>query len=191
MNPSAVAGPIKNMLNSYGRTIATFMAGAAGRSAGVQYGPGIVNWAINRTVSGVLPRFFLRNAAHAAIGGGYAWFGQIALGGAAALCPGPGKIAQTWTGYKAGRDYQNQLKTFDPEALTVKAVEEGWLLCDDLQKKPPEINDQVDTESFVVVGNEAKDLPTPAQMGTPETFEMDDLASDKSAEGFEFVDELD
>ena len=191
MNPSAVVAPIKNMLNSYGRPMATFVAGALGRSVGVQYGPGIVNWAVNRTVSGVLPRFFLRNAAHAAIGGGYPWIGQIALGGAAALCPGPGKIAQTWTGYKASRDYQNQLKTFDPEALTVKAIEDGWLMCGGLQKKPAIIEGDVDTESFDWVGDEAKDLPTPAQMGRPGAFEMDDLASGESAEGFEFIESLD
>ncbi|UYM17243.1 hypothetical protein [Endozoicomonas euniceicola] len=185
MNPSAVAAPIKNMLNSYGRPMATILAGALGRSVGVQYGPGIVNWAVNRTVNGILPRFFLRNAAHAAIGTYYPLIGQLALGGAVAVCPEPARIAQSWTGYKFNRDYENQLKTFDPELLTLKATGEGWLLCDDLQKTSPIIEDDIDTESFEWVEDEAKNLPTPAQMGRPGVFEMDDLAS---VEGFEFID---
>ena len=188
MNPSAVAAPIKNMLNSYGRTMATFVAGAIGRSVGAQYGPGIVNWAVNRTVNGILPRFFLRNAAHAAIGTYYPLIGQLALGGAVAVCPEPARIAQSWTGYKFNRDYQNQLKTFDPEALTVKATEDGWLMCDDrrdgLHKKPVITEDDVDTESFEWVGDDAKNLPTPPLMGKPGVFEMDDLAS---VEGFELI----
>ena len=191
MNPSAVAAPIKNMLNSYGRTMATFVAGAIGRSVGAQYGPGIVNWAVNRTVNGILPRFFLRNAAHAAIGTYYPLIGQLALGGAVAVCPEPARIAQSWTGYKFNRDYQDQLKTFNPEALKVRSAEGDWLFCDDLQEKPSAVEEEPDVNTFDWVEDDAKDIATPATMGTPEAFEMDDLASGESAEGFEFVNRLD
>ncbi|MCW7551320.1 hypothetical protein NX722_01420 [Endozoicomonas gorgoniicola] len=191
MNPSAIAGSVKQVLNTHGRTAAISLAAAFGQSAGVQYGPKVVNCFINWTVKGTVAKFFLRNAAHAAIGGGYPWLGQVALTGAVYVCPGPGKIAATWSGYKFNRDYQNQLKTFNPEALKVRSAEDDWLLCDDLQEKPSAVEEEPDVNTFDWVEDDAKDIATPATMGTPEAFEMDDLASGESAEGFEFVSRLD
>ncbi|AMO55394.1 hypothetical protein EZMO1_1199 [Endozoicomonas montiporae CL-33] len=188
MNPSAAVGMAKNLIYNHGRTATTLLAGAAGRSAGVQLGPQAVNAFINWTVKGAVTKFFLRNATHAAIGGGYAWLGQAAFTLGAYYSPDPVLLMRKCVAYKHDRDYRNQLKTFDPEALTARAIKEGWLLCDDLQKKPPIIEDYVDMQSYEQVDDEdAKGLPKTGVMGPLRPVEMDDLKSRVSAEGFVFV----
>ncbi|MCK5893844.1 MAG: hypothetical protein KAG53_05435 [Endozoicomonadaceae bacterium] len=66
---------------------------------GIQYGPSIVNWGIQRYVSGCIPQFFCKLAVHGAIEStlGYANIGSAVLMATAAVMPSPRTIHENTT----------------------------------------------------------------------------------------------
>lgn len=87
------------MLNNIARAVTVAAGHFVGRAMGVQYGPSIVNWGIQRYVSGCVPQFFCKLAVHGAIEStlGYANIGSAVLMATAAVMPSPRTIHENTT----------------------------------------------------------------------------------------------
>ncbi|USE35351.1 hypothetical protein [Endozoicomonas sp. SCSIO W0465] len=151
------------------RPATVMAAGYLAGGLGAQFGPWAVKAVVNHTTSGYFARFFYQQSLNAAFGQYYYPAGQLLGSSIAAVCPGPGKIAETIHKHCHHRNYQAELRRihFDGSLLKVKETEDGFMKC---SYKVP-----VDLSTYSIIDKkEADSLPKLPMLasGKCDQFEM-------------------